>query len=105
MGRIGEDMICEKCKIVFVRTGTKQRVCPTCAKENQRAKSREYNKTHPYPKKKKTTKPVTKHKSTLAAMNQAAREHDMTYGQYVAALKNGLVEPPDEMQKGGKRKK
>ena len=38
-------------------------------------------------------------------MNEAAREHGMTYGQYAAALKEGRVAPPGEKKKRGKRKK
>lgn len=95
-------MQCDMCGESCVRTTFNQKFCPECKNKAYVKRQQEWHKQQ------YTIDKTVEHKKakyTLAQMNEAAREHNMTYGQYAAALKEGRVAPPGEKNKRGKRKK
>lgn len=111
--RIGDYYVCKRCgKVEQVKySGRPKKYCTICAemvhkeqihKHNEERRIETRSLANEYAEKR--VEPVTsKPQYTLAEMNAAARENNMSYGQYSVALANGTVKPPDKKPDKGKR--
>lgn len=100
------DFQCSTCGVVF-QSKYKRLNCEPCAKAVHMEQIKAYNRERA--QERRASMPVViempKPKFSLAEVNQAARKHNMTYGQYCAAWKMGTVEEPKPIEKKRGRKR
>ena len=98
---VGEQFECASCGKSVTRTGGNQVYCAECAAEKRKPKQAEPEEWEILP----VPKPISEPDFTIAEVCAAARKHNMTYGKYVSAWQNGMVEPPEKFPKKRGRKK
>lgn len=81
-------MICKNCGCEVVRTSARQLYCSDCAKKAHRAAQESWKTAHNKSKKKNSKKTSV----SLDKKAKRASELGMTYGKYVCAVENGLIE-------------
>lgn len=100
-----KEFACKRCNATFM-SKYKRMHCEDCAKKLYVESVKAANKEKAELQKNINPAPVVmpKPKFSLAEVNQAARKHNMSYGQYCAAWKLGRVEEPQPIKKKRGRK-
>lgn len=106
-------VICAICGCETKRKSSTQKVCPECkAVWDKKVKAEREAAKRGLPISPKTEEAQTEEENrpyTLTEVAAAARKHNMSYGNYVAAWNEGTVEPPERIppkkKKRGRPKK
>ena len=108
-GKIGFKFRCDMCGEELIRTRINQKYCDDCSRhylpkyaepKTQYERNKEYRERwYSKPEAEKSAKPTY----TLTEVCAAARKHNMSYGQYMAAWNFGRVPDPEHIE--AKKKK
>ena len=116
-GGLGAVFQCSDCGTSIVRKSKNHTRCAACAekyhREQQVERSRAYHRREKERRRAKReaaiqkaeTPPVAKDGFTLAEVNEAARNHNMSYGVYVVAWKAGTVAAPVKFPPNRKKRR